>query len=137
MSLVARGQEINRNRSLMADICARKYWNRTGLMVTKGKLYSFEANGGWCDGSNPCNADGWTPDWNKLVLMLVEVSKRQSGQPLFKLIAAVNKNRPYIILGTKGSFVAPETGELYCFANDVPGFYGNNSGKLSLKIVPD
>lgn len=121
----------------MADIYASEYWNRTGIIITRGKRYSFEANGEWSDGGHLCSADGWTPDWNSLVLKLVEFSKRQSVQPLFKLIAAVDGNRPYIVLGTRGSFVAPQSGELYCFANDVPGFYGNNSGKVSLKIVPD
>jgi hypothetical protein len=76
------------------------------------------------------------PQWNQLLMALTEFAKRERGQPLFKLIGAVEKKRPYIVLGTKGSFVAPATGELFCFANDVPGYYSNNSGSVTLRIEP-
>jgi hypothetical protein len=105
-----------------------------GITLEGGNRYSFEAEGEWKDAKNACNADGWTPRWNKLAMMLVELSKREKGQPLFKLIGAIDKKRPYIVLGTRGSFVAPASGELFCFANDVPGFYRNNSGKVKLRV---
>jgi hypothetical protein len=120
-----------------AIVDSREYWNPTGIILEKGRGYSFEAQGEWRDGSNLCDANGWVPQWNKLVLNLVELSKRQRGQPLFKLIGAVEKNSPYIPLGVKGSFIAPASGQLFCFANDVPGFYGNNFGTLKLRIQAD
>ena len=116
------------------EISAREYWNKTGIVLTKGKRYSFVAEGEWRDASHPCDVDGWVPEWGKTTDKILEYLKRESGQRLFKLIGAVDKKRPYIVLGTKGSFEAPASGELFCFANDVPGFYRNNSGKVTLKI---
>jgi len=116
------------------EISAREYWNKTGIVLTKGKRYSFVTEGEWRDASHPCDADGWVPEWGKTTDKILEYLKRESGQRLFKLIGAVDKKRPYIVLGAKGSFEAPASGELFCFANDVPGFYRNNSGKVTLKI---
>ena len=33
-------------------------------------------------------------------------------------------------------FVPSVSGKLYLFVNDVPGFYGNNTGKVSLRVAP-
>jgi hypothetical protein len=120
-----------------ATIDSREYWNPTGIILEQGKRYAFEAQGEWHDAAVRCDADGWTPRWNRVLMMLTDFAKRESGQPLFKLMGAVEKKRPYIVLGTKGSFVAPVTGELFCFANDVPGYYANNSGSVKLQIQLD
>ena len=120
-----------------AIIDSRQYWNPTGISLEQGKRYAFEAQGEWLDASIRCDADGWTPQWNPVLMMLTEFAKREKGQPLFKLMGAVEKKRPYLVLGTKGSFVAPATGELFCFANDVPGYYANNSGSVKLQIQLD
>ncbi len=67
-------------------------------------------------------------------MTFLSFSKRESGEPLCKLMAAINESRPYIVLGTKGSFVTPISGEVFCFVNDVPGFYWNNSVKIKLLV---
>lgn len=127
-------KEVNVASATTAEIDAYEYWNRTGLIVTKGTRYSYKTEGEWNDASNRCDADGWVPKWGEPWVRLLYF-KRERGEPLFKLMGAVDKNRPYIVLGTKGSFIAPASGELFCFANDVPGFYWNNSGKIKLEIV--
>jgi hypothetical protein len=41
------------------------------------------------------------------------------------------------LIGSKRVYLVPENGggELFCFANDVPGFYWNNFGFVTLDAV--
>jgi hypothetical protein len=34
------------------EISAREYWNKTGIVLTRGKRYSFVAEGEWRDASH-------------------------------------------------------------------------------------
>lgn len=118
------------------EIDSREYWNDTAIVLVANRRYLFSAEGSWDDASMRCDADGWTPDWGEPWIRLLRF-KREPMQPLFKLIGAIDKNKPYIPLGTSGTFAAPASGRLYCFANDVPFFYWNNSGKIRLQIKPE
>ena len=40
-------------------ICARMPWNKTGIILEKGRFYRFEARGRWRDGAVPANASGF------------------------------------------------------------------------------
>jgi len=52
---------------------------------------------------------------------------------LMSLLCSIDKSPP-IFIGKDFTFEATRSGNLQLFANDVKGFYANNSGLLKIKI---
>ena len=53
----------------------------------------------------------------------------------FRLICCVNESEDNCMsIGTKATIAPIVTGQLFCYANDVPNMYWNNKGKLDLQI---
>lgn len=125
--------------SVIATICAINPWNHTGIKLIANQEYCFEATGEWYDfyGKIPCNANGFSSsEVGRQYLWLVEWLRRSPRQKWFALIGSINRSKQtYFKIGTKHTFKSPYTGELVCFANDVPGFYKNNSGDINLQIT--
>lgn len=117
----------------MATVASREKWNRTGIELVAGQRYHYAAIGTWHDASILCDANGWTDVWR---YGYVEWAKRCLAANWFQLVGSVGKASPMIVLGTGGEFVAPASGELYCFANDAEWAYGNNEGAIELTVVP-
>ncbi len=114
-------------------------YHPTGLQVTMGEQYRFEAKGKWADASQRCGPDGWSAWWT----FTVKPFSRLPGKNLFYLCGNVNcderSNFPIGSCAEKTIEVA--AGQLYLFANDLWYFYGNNrelppeeEGPMKVKI---
>ena len=114
-----------------AIIDSRAIWNDTGFEVVAGLRYEVAVSGQWHDASHVTGPEGWpgngVVNWFKFL-------RRARHFEWAALVGSVDQRKPYIHL-MPGTFVAPATGRLYCFANDAPGFYGNNHGSLKLTIT--
>jgi len=125
--------------SVSASICARVPWNHTGIMLVANQEYCFKATGEWRDfyGRIPCDADGFnSSEVGRHYLWLFEWLRRAPSHKWFALIGSIGRSKkPYFKIGTKHTLRLRHTGELVCFANDVPGFYRNNSGSIGLEVT--
>jgi hypothetical protein len=109
---------------------------KTGIILKKECRYNFSVPEGqtWNDkGLRPFTADGRDVPW----LILAVPFLRKPSVKWFALCGMVNagSGQKFKIGSGLTGFSPEEEGELICFANDVPGFYGNNSGELLLKIT--
>jgi hypothetical protein len=124
--------DVGRSATVLVD--AREQWNRTGLILTEGQSYSFYVPGEefWRDGALEVTADGYTRFW----LSPFGYLKRVPRANWFRLVGQIGhlpSERFVIGMGLSGH--APRvTGELVCFANDIPWMYWNNSGLIKLTV---
>jgi len=100
--------------------------------LIKGATYEFTAHGRWVDLFVPCDASGYPglSYQNRL-----RPSLRVPNAPWFALCGAVDRDlgRAFVI-GDRLVHRADFAGRLYCFANDVPGWYWNNWGKVTVFV---
>lgn len=113
-----------------ATIESRRYWNPTGFHVEQGKRYRYRATGTWSDAAIVCDANGWSRWWANYL----DWAKRCRHAHWFQLVGCVDRTSEPIVMGTEGTFIAPATGELYCYANDGYWAYGNNRGSVVLTL---
>ena len=111
-------------------IDAHQRWNDTGFDVVKDAVYDVTVTGEWCDATHRCGPEGWPG--NALINRFTWL-RRARQLPWAALIGSVDQRQPYVHV-MPGTITAPATGRLFCFFNDAPGFYGNNSGGLVLTI---
>lgn len=119
-----------------ATIRAASYWNDTGIIIEAGRRYDFFATGNWVDLVVRSGPDGNpAPGWSQ---RLLQRQLRAQGQPYFRLIGALDRDPAsmFPIGAALTGWEAPRGGMLTCFANDVPGFYWNNSGSVILMVTP-
>lgn len=119
-------------REYAFDVEASRYWNDTGVDVRVGEVLRIEASGRWADAQYACGPEGYRPPiWLRFPALL----RRCLAAPLFCLAGAVGRRSPDVFpVGASNAVVMPASGRLYLFANDVPGFYFNNSGRLSVLV---
>lgn len=116
-------------------ICAARPWNETGIVVQAGATYALAAEGRWTDFFIASGPEGnATPTWPQ---RLLESRLRMVGARYFALIGAIDSDPATLFLIGCGvaCWTAPRTGQLTCFANDVPGFYWNNRGSIALTVL--
>jgi hypothetical protein len=125
---------------------AEEKWNKTGIVLEKGKTYKFEARGTWVDKDYEVDANGFTteeyyaakhPDVLTRILMgFLENFRRIPPAKWFALIGTIGKTtKTNFVIGTERTYKAVEDGELFCFANDVSFAYENNKGELELEVT--
>jgi hypothetical protein len=57
-------------------------------------------------------------------------------EPWLALIGIIDGNRSSAFrIGETSSWIATRSGELGCFANDIPGMYWNNKGAVDLQCT--
>ncbi len=112
-------------------IRARSRWNRTGIVLAPGERYLFTAKGSWVDFFLRHGPAG---DPSQLMYMrLLERYRRMSKTNWFALIGAVDCDlRTAFVIGEASDVSVRVTGELTCFANDMPCMYWNNWGHVEL-----
>lgn len=108
---------------------ARRYNNRTGVILEAGATYELTAEGRWRDASTECGPDGH--DDPKLKWW--RWTRRSRPHLWFALIGTVASQR--FLIGSKARVTIEKTGELVCFANDARVAYRNNSGAVTLTIA--
>ncbi len=85
------------------------------------------------DRDRVCDADGYPSD--KFFLYLAQWLRRARGENWFALIGIISGDRSSFLIGTDRTLIAPASGVLTCFANDVLFMYGNNTGFVELIIT--
>ena len=136
--------EVNEERII--SVAAINPWNwivkndAKGIFLDKGQTYQFDVDKveEWKDAdilSNP--EEGWK-SWKSIPFSLFFWLRRCPSEPWYALVGAVydksgNWHCFKIGNGIK-EFSPKESGQLYVFANDMNGFYCNNSGTLELSI---
>lgn len=116
-------------------VAAAEPWNASGLRLTPDEAYHLAVieTSDWRDDKLATTADGFTR-WD---LTPVDSVLRVPSEKWFCLIGAISPNLDHFFrIGSRlNRFVPPSGGELYCFANDVPGLYDNNYGQLTLRVT--
>ena len=116
------------------EIIARNKWNHTGFQLEQGVEYKFSAQGQWIDWYIVHGPDGDGSGAN-LFLRLFEHFRRRPKDKWFALIGAVGEDESTtFLIGSNLRFRANHSGELTCYANDVPWAYDNNRGSIQLEV---
>jgi len=114
-------------------ICARLHWNATSIHVDAQKRYRLNASGIWVDWTIRSGPEGY-PSPN-VAMRLAEPFRRVPLANWFALIATIDRQMSTAsVVGTQLEFQPAVSGELVCFANDLFGFYWNNSGFVTLTV---
>ncbi len=115
-------------------VTARERWNDTGIEVLRGEEYSLQADGTWSDASIEKNADGYSS--SNSLFQVTEGFRRIPSAAWFALIGTVGRDlRDAACIGVSGRLQATRDGNLFCFANDLPFMYWNNSGSIRVTVT--
>src|SRR5262249_26085531 len=115
----------------------KQKWNHTGIRMEMGQRYLMTAEGEWIDLFLKYGPEGGPSRFS--YLRLFEHQRRIATADWFALCGAVDENEAtQFVIGAGREYTAPATGELTCFANDVPGgfFLFNNRGSVELHVTP-
>lgn len=124
-------------------VFAYQKYNHTGIYLQKGKTYLIEVcdQYKWHDGGvKQLDGLGWQRDDVAFGLKEVAIAAmepfRRVDAPWFTLCGCFgdDDSTAFVIGNGLDHFTANQSGELCAFANDLDGFYGNNTGKLKIKI---
>jgi hypothetical protein len=139
------GSPLQPGESAAFTVDSKNKLNRAGVGLERGGVYEFTigAEQRWKDREFVCDADGWRSedlDWPKRLLVKVfERWRRVPKADWFVLIGTIGEQDDLsFVIGTGGPnrhHTAQVTGELYCYANDLPSMYGNNSGCLKVAVT--
>ncbi len=120
------------NETIEVKIYAKYKWNSTQIEISKGEEYEFNTIGSWKDLTITTDADGYT----NLYMQLFNRVKRAKQYKWFSLIGSLNQIKDkYFLIGKNNKIAFISSGNLYCFANDVNGFYWNNFGHITLQVT--
>lgn len=110
----------------------------SGIRVEKGLVYTVKITSTetpWKDASYDAGPEGILKKPSSMMSIFGSQKRLPSAQ-YFHLLGSIGKasSKPFLVKDGI-PFTAHETGELFLFVNDVPGFYGNNTGKSELRIM--
>jgi len=131
---------------LETKVFAYKKFNHTGIFLEKGKSYTVEVigNSRWNDGGvKALDGEGWDRGSVKLGFKEFAIAGMEpfrrvtlAGADWFTLCGSIgDDDDTAFVIGNKTTFTAIKSGELCAFANDLDGYYGNNSGKLNISVA--
>lgn len=114
---------------------ARSQWTSTGVYARPGEKYRFQSlpPDRWYDLIKPSTSRGY-PSLSS-IQRSAEKCRRVPSAPWFALCASVEPTgTPFVVCG-KSEVPIPARGEIGLFANDAPGAYWNNFGRLKVRIT--
>jgi hypothetical protein len=121
------------NETHTLSITSEKDWVETGIRLAVGERYRLTASGTWKDRNTPSGPAG-NPN-PSVIQKLFAFRLRHKGARYFALIGCIDRDLSHsFVIGDRVEFAVSHSGELFCFANDVPGFYGNNKGAVSVTV---
>lgn len=121
-------------QSATFGIFACLMWNNTTLEVHSGETYEIYATGTWNDAQIRSGPDGYQSP--SLLMRIFAPLRRRPKDNWFALIGAVGEQeKGTFLIGKNLRWQPAADGALYCYANDVPGFYFNNSGTIKLSAT--
>jgi hypothetical protein len=111
---------LQTGRRVAAKVAAARGWQATGATLEKGQTYEFVAEGEWRvrPAVSASNAGG---------------NQDGSGRMLGVVMRDYQLSEP-IELGARGSFVAPESGELHVRCRDAWNLLADNEGQITLHL---
>lgn len=132
-------------------VYAHLKFNHTGIYLNKDKTYTIEVieqdKHKWRDGSiKQIDGKGWSRDdikWGlrELPIKMAEPFRRVTGRGVnwFTLCGCIGNNEDHAFaIGNQLKNYSPKkSGEFCAFANDLNGYYGNNSGFLKIRICEE
>jgi len=141
--------QIPTETGIETRIYAHLKYNHTGVFLEAGMAYEIEVidfiRQKWRDGSiTPVDGTGWDRadvelGPKEVPIAVMEPFRRVTGNGAkwFTLCGCIGTNdEDAFVIGNLLENFAPKTsGELCAFANDLNGYYGNNSGYLKIKIT--
>lgn len=108
------------------SVCPAERYFPTGVLLTPGATYQFDAQGLWRDGWIRVGPEGWPG-------LVLQAWNRLRWRPFFLLGGAMGRSEQHLFaIGRGRRWTAPATlpadadRALYLFANDWPGMYANN-----------
>ena len=131
-------------------VYAHLKYNHTGIYLDNSKSYRIEVIGlpgqMWRDGSvKPVDGRGWDRDdvelgfFKEAAIKATEPFRRVTGKGAdwFTLCGCIvgDEDKPFVIGNVLSRLTPKKSGELCAFANDLDGYYGNNSGYLRIRVV--
>ena len=128
------------------DIRAQPKWNDTGIEVVRGKTYSIRSTGEWIDKDEEYTTDARGFESKNWIFSTTEWLRRESDARWFALICGVDQDDETLMdLGSRfsvvngelaGTLTAEHSGELTCFANDLPfdSTNENNKGHITFSV---
>jgi uncharacterized protein (DUF2235 family) len=131
-------RRLSVGESETVGVFASLKWNDTGLELHRGESYRFEASGRWRDATTATGPAGYASTEARFprIFRLAEGRRRQPSANWFALVGEVGRGtgRAFTI-GTAGRVDVTADGILYCWANDLPFMYWNNSGNTKLVVT--
>ena len=127
-------------------VFGHRKFNQTRILFEKGKSYKIEVIGKdrWNDGGiKELDGKGWTRGTVKLGfkeigIAAMEPFRRVTGDDVnwFSLCGSIgtNDNTAFLIGNRLENYEPEQSGEFCAFANDLDGYYGNNTGKLRIRV---
>lgn len=113
------------------QVFSKPYWTDTGLDLRAGQTVRLTATGTWTDWTTPSGPDGY----DRPIMSIAKPLRRLRKAPWFALCGALDRRGDKaFLIGAEAQIIAPRDGRLFVFANDVPGFYFNNSGSIDLTV---
>lgn len=124
--------------------------NSIGIRLQMGNSYLFTTKGYWCDENIYAGATGYTSyntqitPWLRPVFHFFERWRQAPNADWFSLICTLGKNNKVLIdvgamlkekQDSKIIYQAQKTEALYCYANDLPFKYKNNTGAILFKVT--
>ena len=132
-------RQLRRGESTTVETLAEDPWNCAHVFVRRGNVYQFHVppSQSWHDAWFRVEPDGHASWIYKAYLAPFAPFKRASSCGPFVLIGNVGKESTHdaFPIFDKKQWSPPTDGWLFCFANDVPGFYWNNSGSVTFTIT--
>ncbi|WP_131417508.1 T6SS phospholipase effector Tle1-like catalytic domain-containing protein [Corallincola luteus] len=136
-------RRLDVDTSVTVTVFAAEKFNRTGLVLIAGEHYQFEVlpKQSWRDADIQCDANGWNRSTVSLgphhqPFAVYEPLRRLPNVNWLALCGAIGANENELFpIGLESSYTPRKSGEFCPFANDLPDFYGNNAGKMLLKVT--
>jgi len=119
-------------------VLADQEWNSSGVVLEEGRCYRIDVIAiceQWKDSWVPATpGEGWT-GFARPFGPLFRWRARYPEADMFVLVGSAGRDpsRQFVV-GDGADYRATTTGELFLFANDWAGAYGNNRGRLRMEV---
>jgi len=126
--------EIQGNVNVTVKAAVEK-WQASGLEVVEGEQIRLRATGKWQLGGF-CNPTG--PDGTGAETLLCNDAFNKRIVPEFivsSLLAKIGEDGKPFKINDRYEFTANQSGMLYFAANDVPGFFADNTGSMNVSVA--
>jgi len=141
MNEYSQPRPLQQGESKTMTVWAAEPWNTSGILCEKGVAYSFHVESidePWIDGTVPADPGAGWVNWKRFLFFPFRFLARYPASNWYTLIGTIGEEREHFFyIGKSARMTATATGEFMCFANDMESKYGNNYGRLTLRVCRD